>query len=101
VKGTQVTRLVHRIAYTLDVEIDCGECSRFSPRYVDALLDGQSDILVRNQDHWALFQAHLEQCPACAQEFLMLREIAKMDVEGAWPAITTLLEWATRGEPRV
>ncbi len=100
-KDTHVARLVRRIAYTLEIEIDCGECSRLSPHYVDALLDGQNESLARNADHWALFKAHLEQCPTCSQEFVMLREIAKMDLDGAWPGVATLLDWATRGEPRV
>ena len=96
----RAVRLVRRIAYTLEVEIDCGECARLSPHYVDALLDGQDDQLAANAASWALFQSHLEQCPVCAQEFLVLREVARMELDDTWPTIAALLDRAAQGELR-
>jgi hypothetical protein len=93
VNDVQIARLVRRIARTLETEMDCGECSRLSPQYVDALLDGQDGLA-----HWPLLQAHLEQCPVCAQEFVTLREVARMDLDGTWPTTATLLDWACRSE---
>ncbi len=87
----RIARLVRRIAQTLEMELDCGECSQLSPQYVDAMLDGQDGL-----DQWALLRAHLEQCPVCGQEFVTLREVAKMDLDGTWPAKTVLLDWACR-----
>ncbi len=92
-KDIQIARFVRRIARTLETEIDCGECSRLSPQYVDALLDGQDGL-----DRWALLRAHLEQCAVCAQELVTLRDVAKMELYGNWPSRTVLLDWACRRE---
>ncbi len=95
----QLKLFVRRLARTQETEIDCGECSRLSPYYVDALLNNQdSRIHAGNTEHWLLFQSHLEQCPVCSQEFVTLCAVARMELDGSWPARATLLDWATQGE---
>ncbi len=88
-----VARLVRRIAHTLEQEIDCGECSKLSPQYIDALLDGRDRL-----DRWDLVRVHLDQCTVCAQELTVLFQVVQMDREDTWPSVAVLLEWATRGE---
>ncbi len=92
-KYMQIARFVRRIAYTFDTEIDCGECSQLSPQYVDAILDGQD-----GHDRWLSVRRHLEQCSVCAQEFVTLRSLAKMEHDGVWPPVAQLLDWAARRE---
>jgi hypothetical protein len=87
----QVARLIRRIAGTLDRELDCGECADLSPQFVDATLAGQDTV-----ESWALIRQHLEQCPVCAQEFVTLRDCARMDEQGTWPTTSWLLDYVTR-----
>ncbi len=92
-KEDQIALLVRRIALTLEAELDCGECARLSPQYVDALMDGADGL-----DRWAVVKAHLEQCTVCSQEVGTLRELARMELDGSWPARAWLLDQACRGE---
>jgi hypothetical protein len=87
VTKAQIARLVRRIAYTLETELDCGDCGNHVPVYVDAILAGEDGI-----DRWALVRQHLEQCSVCSEEFANLRNAAKMDVEDNWPSPDILLE---------
>jgi hypothetical protein len=91
VTRAQIARLVRRIARTLEAELDCGDCGKHVPTYVDALLAGDDGI-----DRWAAVRQHLEECSVCAQEFAALRDIAKMDLEDSWPSRAILLEMAAR-----
>ncbi len=92
-KYVQIAQLLRRIAYTCDTEIDCGECARLCPEYVDAFLSGQDGL-----ERWSLVRQHLEQCVGCAQEFVTLRSVAKMELDGTWPPIAQLLDWTARRE---
>ncbi len=90
--NVQIARLLRRIAHTLETEIDCDECARLSPQYVDAVLDGQDGV-----DRWVLLRAHLEQCSVCAQEVVTLRDVVRLDRDDAWPPLTNLVDRACWG----
>jgi hypothetical protein len=91
VTKAQIARLVRRIARTLETELDCGDCGKHVPPFVDAILAGDDAI-----DRWGAVRQHLEECSVCAQEFAALREIAKMDLEDNWPIQAIMLEMAAR-----
>ncbi len=91
VKYYQIAHFVRRIAYTSDAELDCGECARLTPQYVDAVLSGKDGL-----DRWAPVRQHLEQCNVCSQETLTLWKLAQMDLDGAWPSRAQLLDQVAR-----
>jgi hypothetical protein len=93
VTKAQIARLARRIGHTLDTELDCGDCGKHVPVYVDSILAGKDEF-----ERWALVRQHLEQCSVCSQEFAVLREAAKMDLEDNWPSLASLLEMAARHE---
>jgi hypothetical protein len=93
VKKGQIARLARRIGLTLDAELDCGDCGKRVPVFVDSILAGKDEF-----DRWALVRQHLEQCSVCSQEFALLREAAKMDLEDSWPTLASLIELAARHE---
>jgi hypothetical protein len=93
VKKDQIARLVRRIAHTLETELDCGDCAKHVPAIVDAVLAGQDTL-----DQWALIRQHFEECEVCSEEFAVLRNVARMELEGTWPTPAALLDSAARGE---
>lgn len=93
VTKVQIGRMVNRIARTLETELDCGEFAQYLPSYVEAILAGQAGL-----DRWALVRQHFEQCEACWEELMALRNVAKMDLEGTWLAPAALLDLAARRE---
>ncbi len=97
-KDAQIARLLRRIALTSDTEIDCGECSKLSPQFVEAILNGHDRA--DGGDRWAAVRVHIEQCPVCSQEVLTLGSILKMDQDGTWPPLTALLDRACRRDDR-
>jgi hypothetical protein len=91
VTKAQIAGLVRRIARTMETELDCGDCGKHIAVYVDAILAGEDEL-----DPWALIRQHLEQCSPCAEEFAVLRDAAKMDLEDNWPSRDSLLDRAAR-----
>lgn len=90
-KNDKIAKLVRKIARTLEDEMNCGDCGGHVPVYVDAILAGEQEPA-----HWLLIRQHLEQCTACSQEFAMLVDAAKMDLEDGWPSYLILLEMTVR-----
>lgn len=89
VTKAQVADLVRRIARTLEAELDCGDCGKHVPTYVDSILAGDEDGA---GDRWAQVRQHLEECIVCSQEFRALWAVAKLDLEGTWPTPEAMLE---------
>jgi hypothetical protein len=68
--------LVHRILGPAGPELTCDECFEALDRYVDLTLAAEPDPDVAVPG----MRAHLEGCPACAEEFESLRALAAEDV---------------------
>lgn len=95
VTKAQIALLVRRIARTLEVELDCGDCGKHVPSYVDALMFEGDE---RMADRWALVRQHLEECTVCSEEFHALKDIVEMDLEDTWPSQGALLDKAAGNE---
>ena len=67
--------LVHRVLGPPGPELTCDECFEALDRYVDLTLAGGAD-----PDRGVPgMRAHLEGCPACAEEFESVRALAAAD----------------------
>jgi hypothetical protein len=67
-------KLVDRLLGPDAPELSCEECFEHLDRYVELSLDGeQADEQVPGM------RAHLDGCPACAEDFESLRELAAAD----------------------
>jgi hypothetical protein len=67
-------KLVDRLLGPDAPELSCEECFEQLDRYVELSLDGeQADKQVPGM------RAHLDGCPACAEDFESLRELAAAD----------------------
>ena len=62
---------------TQDEEISCSECVDLLPQYVDLELGtGGAEQGLSRLKH------HLDQCKACRDDYLALRDLARMEAEG-------------------
>jgi len=67
-------RLIARVLGPAEVELSCEECFEQLDRYVELALSGaDADREVPGM------QAHLEGCPACAEDFRSLRDLLTSD----------------------
>ncbi len=71
---------VKKILETEDEEISCSECFDFISGYVDLELAGKGNERIMRP-----VANHLKQCPACQQEYEVLRELARMESSGKFP----------------
>lgn len=74
-----------KIALTRGQEADCDECAQLSAQLVEAVLTG--DVQSAELERILL---HLKQCIPCAEEFAVLHECARMEVEDTWPSTEEL-----------
>lgn len=95
VTKAQIALLVRRIARTLETELDCGDCGKHVPTFVDALLIGGDG---EQADRWAMIRQHLEECTVCSEEFHALKDVSKLDLEGNWPSQAAMLDKAAQRE---
>jgi hypothetical protein len=93
VRKGQIARLARRIGQTQDVELNCGDCGERVPVLVDSILAGKEEF-----ERWTLVRQHMDQCTVCAQEFSLLREVARMDLEDSWPSLAAMMEMVARHE---
>jgi predicted anti-sigma-YlaC factor YlaD len=72
--------LLRDIADTEDEEISCSECFELVSEYVDLEVAGTvgDRTLVR-------LQQHLRQCGVCREEYEILRDLARLELEGHPP----------------
>lgn len=81
-----LTRLMHAVDATQDVEIDCTTCLEQVASYVDRELAGV-DVAREMQD----LHLHLALCRDCSEEYAALRDLAALDAADALPDKATLL----------
>jgi hypothetical protein len=85
VKRNQLERLLRLVARTEDEELSCSECFDLLPQYVDLEVAGEAP-----DSQLPLFRQHLEQCSVCRDEYVTLRELARLEAEGRSPSIDDL-----------
>ena len=73
-------RFLRDIADTEDDEISCSECFELVSEYVDLEVAGTVG------DRTPRLQQHLRQCGVCREEYEILRDLARREVEGHPPA---------------
>jgi len=71
-----------KIARTREEEASCDDCARLLAKLVETLLRGD----VQDQELQDILH-HLQQCSPCSEEFVVLRDCAKMDQEHSWPTL--------------
>jgi hypothetical protein len=85
VNRDQLESLLRLIARTQDAELSCSDCLTFLPQYVDLeLADASPDTRL------PLFRQHLGQCAVCHEEYVTVRELARLEAEGRSPSIDDL-----------
>jgi hypothetical protein len=83
---------LREIYATADFEIACEQAQLLLPAYIETELaqTGLSDELAQVRDH-------LAHCPDCQDESSALRQVVKLEAQGALPAVDTLLEQLGHG----
>jgi hypothetical protein len=85
VKRNQLERLLRLVARTEAQELSCSAWFDLLPQYVDLEIAGEAP-----DSRFPLFRQHLEQCPVCRDEYVTLRELARLEAEGRPPSIDDL-----------
>jgi hypothetical protein len=67
-----------------DEELSCSACDLL-PQYVDLEVAGEAP-----DSRFPLLPQHLQQCPVCRDEYVTLRELARLEAEGRSPSIDDL-----------
>lgn len=78
-------RWLRNIRSTQDNEISCSECFDGVSRFVELELAGRDPAAEMPQ-----VQQHLDQCPACREEYETLRDLARLENEGGLPSSADL-----------
>lgn len=76
---------LRNIYQTRDEEISCTECFDLISHFVELEASGE-DAAARLPQ----LQQHLNQCPACHDEYETLRDLRRIDDEGAAPSLDDL-----------
>jgi hypothetical protein len=77
VKKNRFERWLQSIHNTQDEEISCSECFDLVSHYVEAELAGEDAGAKMPQ-----LKQHLDQCPACREEYETLRDLQRLENEG-------------------
>ncbi len=76
----QFKQWLKRLYETSEKEISCDQFQALLPALIDFEIAGSD---VRAQFSTAI--AHLQQCPDCAEEYMALREVVRLDMQGRLP----------------
>ncbi|HEX9387348.1 MAG TPA: hypothetical protein VF918_13575 [Anaerolineales bacterium] len=74
-------RWLRNIYETKDEEISCTECFDLVSRFVELEASGQDAAAQMPQ-----VKQHLNQCPACRDEYETLRDLRRLEEEGGIPS---------------
>ncbi len=84
---------VKQIRNTQAVEIDCSACLDQISQYVDIeLATGQA------APRMPQVKQHLDQCEVCREEYLVLRELARLEQDGGLPSNDDLKDQLRKSE---
>ncbi len=78
-------RWLQNIHTTQDEELSCSECFDLLSHFVELELSGENAV-----EKMPAFKQHLEQCPACQQEYETLRDLGHLENEGKLPSVDDL-----------
>ena len=82
-----------RVLETQEDEITCTECQNLVSQYVQLELEtGEATA------HMPQLAHHLDQCPACWETYQLLRELVRLEGQGALPDVQELIELLKRDE---
>jgi len=84
-KNDRVENWLHNVYHTQEEEISCTECFDSVAHYVEVELSGEDPAA---EMPWV--KQHLDQCPACRQEYETLRELGRFEDEGGLPSSNDL-----------
>jgi hypothetical protein len=84
-KNDRFQRWLQSIYNTQDEEISCSECFDLISQFVELELSGTDPVAKLPK-----VKQHLEQCPACRQEYETLRDLQRLENEGNLPSIDDL-----------
>lgn len=88
---TKFSRWMRQVRDTRDEEIDCSACLDQISQYVDLeLTRGEAAQVMPLVSH------HLTQCAVCREEYGVLRELARLEMNGAMPTEEELLDQLQR-----
>ena len=76
-KNERFEQWLHKIFHTQDEEISCSECFDRVAHFVDVELAGKDAA-----GEMPEVKQHLEQCPACREEYETLRDLQRLENEG-------------------
>ncbi|HZQ05459.1 MAG TPA: hypothetical protein VFD70_02695 [Anaerolineae bacterium] len=82
VSRIQLEKFMVKIARTREEEASCDDCAQLSAQLVEVLLRGDAP----NEELLSILQ-HLEQCVPCSEEFLVLKDCVRMELEQNWPTL--------------
>jgi hypothetical protein len=81
VKSDRFERWLQNIYHTQDREISCSECFDLVSHFVEVELAGR-DAAARMPQ----LKQHLDQCPACREEYETLRDLQNLENKGELPS---------------
>jgi hypothetical protein len=81
VKRNRFERWLQNIYNTQDEEISCSECFDLVSHYVEVELAGDDAVAKMPQ-----LKQHLDQCPACREEYETLRDFRHLENKGELPS---------------
>ena len=90
----RIIQLLRQLNITEETEIDCQQAQALLPTYVELELDGE-EVEVALHSVWT----HLQHCPDCRDEYLVLRQIAQAEKEGRRPEISIAEPFPPRDIP--
>ena len=79
-KSDRFGRWLQKIYHTQEQEISCSECFDQVSHFVEVELSGKDAVAEMPQ-----IKQHLDQCPACREEYETLRDLQRLENEGGVP----------------
>ncbi|HET9590405.1 MAG TPA: hypothetical protein VFO91_16580 [Anaerolineales bacterium] len=80
-KSDRFERWLRNIHHTQDEEISCSECFDSVSHFVEVELSGEDPAIKLPR-----VKQHLDQCPACREEYETLRDLRNLEEEGRLPS---------------
>ena len=84
-KKDRFERWLRNIHQTQEKEISCSECFDSISHYVEIELSGEDPALRMPQ-----VEQHLNQCTACREEYEILRDLARLEMDDQLPSLDDL-----------
>ena len=87
-KNDRFEQWLHKIFHTQEKEISCSECFDRVAHFVDVELSGKDAATEMPE-----VKQHLDQCPACREEYETLRDLGRLENEGGIPSADDLADF--------